>query len=158
MVWGASSSVLPFGEVVTHQARITPEGVFQPILTPRLAAQLARKKGKEVEWDFVAKTRTLKQNARYWSLIVPAFAEWSGYEAYPELLEQRDLKNLKNSAHRTLKAMFIGPRTVIRTLPNGQTVTELQEPSTKDLTTAEMALLQDKAEKFLNENQMFLPA
>ena len=104
------------------------------------------------------RTRTLKQNARYWKLIVPAFAEWVGNEAYPEHLEKMDLPALKDSAHRTLKAMLIGPRVITRTLPNGQVIEETQEPSTKELTTAEFAKLQDLAEKLLNENGIYLQA
>jgi hypothetical protein len=104
------------------------------------------------------KKRTIEQNSRYWGLLVPAFAEWTGYEAYPEHLEKQDLKALKDSAHRTLKAMFIGPRTIIRTLPNGRTIEEVQEPSTTELTTAEFATLQDQAEKLLNDNGIYLPA
>lgn len=102
--------------------------------------------------------RTLDQNARYWALIVPAFAEYCGYEAYPELVEKQDLKALKNSAHRTLKAMFIGPRRVERTLPDGRVIEEIHEPSTTELTTVEMAHLQDQAERLLNENGIYLPA
>ena len=65
---------------------------------------------------------------------------------------------MKDSAHRTLKAMLIGPRVITRTLPNGQVIEETQEPSTKELTTAEFAKLQDLAEKLLNENGIYLQA
>ena len=54
--------------------------------------------------------------------------------------------------------MFIGPRRVERTLPDGRVIEEIHEPSTTELTTAEMAHLQDQAERLLNENGIYLPA
>ena len=50
--------------------------------------------------------------------------------------------------------MIIGRRTV--TLPDGTQVEV--EPSTTSLTTAHMADLQDKAERFLNSQGIYLPA
>jgi hypothetical protein len=132
-----------------------------PAYAGRVAVDFARFKPGEpltVTVESEARRRTLRQNSRYWALIVPAFADWTGYESYPEHLEKRDLAALKDSAHRTLKAMILGPRTVTRTLPNGHTIEEIQEPSTKDLTTAQFAELQNKAEKLLNENGIYLPA
>lgn len=139
------------------------KGVIQihPAYAGKAAVAFSRLKVGEtvtVTVESEKRTRTLSQNARYWKLIVPAFAEWTGYEAYPEHLEERDLAALKDSAHRTLKAMLIGPRVITRTLPNGQVIEETQEPSTKELTTAEFAKLQDLAEKLLNENGIYLQA
>ena len=132
-----------------------------PGLVGRVSVELSRFKADEivdVNVEKPTRKRTLRQNSRYWSVIVPAFAEWTGYEAYPEHLEKQDLKALQQSAHRTLKAMFIGSTTVTRTLPNGTTVTEVHEPSTAGLTTAQMATLQTQAERLLNENDIYLPA
>ena len=147
---------------LTYQATVK-DGNAVPL--PFFAARVAVGRSKfkpgtviTVTEESEAKRRTLPQNRRYWGLVVPAFAEWTGYESYPEHLEKQDLKALKDSAHRTLKAMFIGPRTVERVLPNGVVIQEVQEPSTTELTTAQFAELQDKAEKLLNENGIYLPA
>ena len=99
------------------------------------------------------RTRTLSQNARYWKLIVPAFSEWAGYEQFPESAEKLGLAP-KDSAHEVLKAMFIGEREA--ELPDGSTVKI--RPSTAKLTTAEFADLQDRAERFLNSQGIYLQA
>ena len=99
------------------------------------------------------KRRTLSQNARYWKLIVPAFSEWAGYERFPESAEKLGLAP-KDSAHEVLKALFIGEREA--TLPDGSVVKI--RPSTARLSVAEMADLQERAERFLNQNDIFLPA
>ena len=97
--------------------------------------------------------RTPSQNNRYWGLIVPAFSEWAGYERYPESAEKLGLAP-KDSAHEVLKAMFIGEREA--TLPDG-TVVKIR-PSTAKLTVAEMADLQERAERFLAAHGIHLPA
>ena len=99
------------------------------------------------------KRRSLAANRRYWAVIVPAFSAWTGYEEFPESAEKLGLAP-KDSAHEVLKAMFIGEREA--TLPNGQVVKV--RPSTAKLTTAEMADLQDRAERFLNSQGIYLPA
>lgn len=122
----------------------------------RVAVDLSRFKDSEVLEVTVqsqTKKRTLKQNARYWKLIVPAFANWTGYEQFPESAEKLGLAP-KDSAHEVLKAMFIPEREAV--LPDGSTVKI--RPSTAKLTTAEMADLQDKAERFLNDQGIYLAA
>ena len=147
---------------LTYQAKDV-RGVLTPLppFASKVAVGLARFRKDailNVTVESEKRKRTLDQNSRYWGLIVPAFAEWTGYQSYPEILEMQDPKALKDSAHRTLKAMFIGSRTVTRALPNGKTITETQEPSTTELTTEEMAKLQDQAERLLNDNGIWLPA
>lgn len=97
--------------------------------------------------------RSLAQNRRYWKIIVPLFSEWAGYEQFPESAEKLGMAP-KDSAHAVLKAMFIPEREA--TLPDGSVVKI--RPSTAKLTTAEMADLQDRAERFLNQNGIYLPA
>lgn len=128
-----------------------------PVTVSVAVAQFKPGRKMEFEYRTPSRTRTDAQNRRYWKMIVPYFAKWAGYETYPELVEKTDPRILKNSAHRTLKNIFIGPRSVERVLPNGTVVTEVHEPSTAELTTLEMSELQRKAEMLLNENGIFLP-
>lgn len=137
---------------MSHEALITDDGKFVPVVTPRLAGECARKKGKRVQWDFVAPKRTLRQNARYWTVIVPAFSEYAGYEQYPERAEKLG-KTPKDSAHRVLVAMLLDP--VVVQLPGGQVFT--MERSTTSLSVAEMSDLQDRAERFLISEGRTLP-
>lgn len=121
-----------------------------------VAAKLAKFKADDVvrvTIETEPKTRTLAQNARYWKLIVPAFSEWTGYEEFPESAERLGLAP-KDSAHEVLKAMFVGEREA--TLPDG-TVVKIR-PSTAKLTVAEFADLQERAERFLNSQGIYLPA
>lgn len=97
--------------------------------------------------------RTLSQNARYWSLLIPLFAEWSGYEESPESAE-RIGKTPKDAAHEVLKSMFV-PQ-VTETLPNGMTLTIM--PSTSSFSIAEFSEFQDKVERFLVSQGIRLPA
>lgn len=134
------------------------KGIICPLLAVagRVSVDFARFKPDaviDVTVETESRKRTLKQNARYWSLIVPAFSEWTGFEKFPESAEKAGIAP-KDSAHAILKAKFIGDRDI--TLPNGEVVRV--RPSTACLTTAEMADLQDKAERFLNENGIYLPA
>lgn len=121
-----------------------------------VAAKLAKFKADDVvrvTIETEPKTRTLSQNARYWKLIVPAFSEWTGYEEFPESAERLGLAP-KDSAHEVLKAMFVGEREAL--LPDGTSVKV--RPSTAKLTVAEFADLQDRAERFLNQQGIYLPA
>jgi len=99
------------------------------------------------------RTRTLSQNARWWKLIVPAFSEYTGYEAFPERAERLGLAP-KDSAHEVLKAMFLPE--IEETLPDGTKV--FIRPSTASLSTKDMADLQERAERFLNAQGIYLPA
>lgn len=142
---------------ITYPARIfAGRAVPLPAHVGPVAAKLAKFKGDEVVHVTIEserKTRSMAQNARYFGLIVPAFSEWTGYEAFPESAERLGLAP-KDSAHEVLKAMFIGEREA--TLPNGQTVRV--RPSTACLTVAEFADLQERAERFLNSQGIYLPA
>lgn len=142
---------------VTFPARVAAgRPVPLPAHVGPVAACLAKFKADEVVRVTVEtepKTRTLSQNARYWKLIVPAFSEWAGYEEFPESAERLGLAP-KDSAHEVLKAMFVPSREA--TLPDGTVVTV--RPSTARLTVAEFADLQDRAERFLNSQGIYLPA
>lgn len=134
------------------------KGVIVPLphLAGRVSVEFSRFKPDEVldvTVERQTKKRTLKQNARYWVLIVPAFSNWSGYEEFPERAEMLGLAP-KDSAHEVLKAMFVPEREAV--LPDGSTVK--LRPSTAKLTTVEMANLQDQAERFLNSQGIYLPA
>lgn len=122
---------------------------------PHHVIRLVEAGGWMCEEDFlqcsVGAQRTLKQNSRYWGAIVPAFSEWSGYELYPEAAE-RFGATPKDTAHNILKTMFLG--TAPYTLPNGM-VLELPL-STAHLTVEEMSDLQDRAERFLSENNVHI--
>ena len=133
-------------------------GVISPLpgVAGEVAVEFSRFKPNEILDVTVARQtnrRTLKQNKRYWQVIVKAFSAWTGYEEFPESAEKLGLAP-KDTAHAILKAMFIGEREI--ELPNGQTVKV--RPSTAKLTTKEMADLQDAAERFLNQNEIYLPA
>ena len=127
------------------------QGQFKPINPSGWAVALSKFEGKLVD-VLVSQKRSLSQNARYWSLIVPAFSQWTGFEAFPESAEKIGLTP-KESAHQILKAMFVGTHEV--TLPDGSVVTVC--PSTAALTVAQFSELTDKAERFLNAHQIFLP-
>lgn len=142
---------------LTFQATIR-KGILCPLpqCAGRVAVGLARFKADQildVHVEKQGKIRSLEQNARYWKLIVPAFSEWAGYEQFPESAERLGLAP-KDSAHEVLKSMFLPEREA--TLPDG-TVVKIR-PSTAKLSTAEMADLQDQAERFLNANGIYLPA
>lgn len=139
------------------QGRIVPLADIGP-----LAVKLSRLKAGVVRVVVDdEKPRSLAQNARYWKLIVPAFSEYTGYEAFPESAERMGLAP-KDSAHEVLKAMFL-PEVAARTAtgkailrPDGSPV--MVRPSTASLTVAQFAELQEKAERFLNAEGIYLPA
>ena len=75
---------------------------FVPDARGRWVGWLARYKGRRVMLtaEPERKRRTLKQNARYWSLIVPVYQEWVGE---PDKLQaHEDLLSLHNRADRPL--------------------------------------------------------
>lgn len=139
-------------------------GHIDPLAPGAVAVKLAKFKPGAVLTVTVEserKIRTLSQNARYWKLIVPAFSEWTGYEAFPESAERMGLAP-KDSAHEVLKAMFLpameattADGTVLR-YSDGAPV--MVRPSTAKLTVAQFADLQERAERFLNSQGVFLPA
>lgn len=131
------------------------EGKIKPYNPTVAAVELSKVAGKRVlvTVETETKKRTGRQNDRYWGLIVPAFAQWTGYEEFPESAEMIG-KTPKESAHNVLKSMLL--QMIDVTLPNGQVVSVNQ--STASLTTAQMADLQDRAERFLNQNGIHLPA
>lgn len=142
---------------VTFPARVA---FGRPVPLPEhvgpVAVKLAKFRTDEVvrvTIESEPKTRTLAQNARYWKLIVPAFSEWTGYEEFPESAERLGIAP-KDSAHEVLKAMFVPAREA--TLPDGTVVSV--RPSTACLTVAQFAELQEKAERFLNSQGIYLPA
>lgn len=140
---------------MTYSGRVEG-GAVVPLANPgALAAKLSRfQKGSFVTVTVDdEKTRTTEQNARYWKLIVPAFAEYAGNEVFSKHAELAGTTP-KDSAHNVLKALLLGTFEV--ELPDGTTVTV--ERSTKSLTVAEFADYQDRAERFLNSQGIYLPA
>lgn len=132
------------------------KGVFTPYATSAFAVMASRfEKSKTVvqaKFNKEGHVRSRAQNDRYWSLIVPAFSEWSGYPNLPDDPSVSEEKK-KDFAHNVLKALLVKKEFK---LPDGQVVTYV--PSTTELTTAEMAKLQDDAEAFLNQHEIYLPA
>ena len=113
---------------------------------------------RDVEVDVVVsvagKKRSLKQNAFYWDCIVPAF-EALGHERFSEWFEMNDMAP-KDSAHNVIKAAFLDPIKI--ELPDGKVVEVL--PSTSKLTTAQFAMMTERAERYLNnlDPPVYLPA
>lgn len=133
------------GLIVPHPATAGQTAVFlSRFKEDELVRVTVEKEGRK---------RSPAQNRRYWSVLVPAFASWAGYQDFPEEAEKIGITP-KDSAHNTLKALLL-PRIKI-SLPDGSRVEVL--PSTASLTTAQMADLQDRAERFLNDQGIFLPA
>lgn len=126
-----------------------------PPVAGKTAAELARFGDRPVRIvvEDVKATRSLAQNSRYWTLIVPAFAEYAGNELFSQYAELRGTTP-KDSAHNVLKAHLLGTFDI--TLPDGSVVTV--ERSTASLSVAEFAEYQDRAERFLNSLGVYLPA
>lgn len=99
-----------------------------------------------------SKRRTKRQNDRHWSLIVPAF-EQLGHERFSQWAEESGMTP-KDSAHNTIKQMFLDP--LVLPLPDGRTVHVW--PSSAHLTTAQFSMMDERAERYLNSLNIYLPA
>ena len=115
-------------------------GQFIPSEPGRWSGWLMKHNGKPVTVivSRVKHRRTLAQNARYWSLIVPCFSEWSGYET--------------DEAHELLKGMFLKQEV---SLPSGELVERVR--STTELSTAEHTEYCRKVETFLAQHGFGFP-
>lgn len=143
---------------VTFKAQIR-KGVIVPFpgVAGRVAVELSRfpqDAALDVTVSLPGKKRSLKQNARHWSLIVPAF-EALGYEKFSEWAELNGMTP-KESAHNVIKQMFLDPLRF--DLPDGRFVEVW--PSSAKLTTAQFAQMDERAERYLNnlDPPVFLPA
>ena len=86
----------------------------------------------EVQYKVIRDVRSVKQNARYWSLVVPIAAE--------VLSVGRDIPLSKDQAHYVLKSAFIGvEETPLGTFPK----------SSKDLDVEQFLAFTRKAEEWL---------
>ena len=99
----------------------------------RWAGWLMRNRSKRVQVRIgrPKQKRSDQANRRYWSLIVPCFSEWSGYE--------------RGEAHEVLKAMFAREEV---TLPSGEIVQRVK--STAQMSVSEFAEYTSAAERFLS--------
>ena len=134
-------------------------GVIAPFpgVAGRVAVELARfpmDATLDVTVSLPGKKRTLKQNARHWDLIVPAF-EQLGHEVFSQWAELHGMTP-KDSAHNVIKAMFLDRLKI--ELPNGEVVEVL--PSSAKLTTAQFSQMDERAERYLNnlDPPVYLPA
>lgn len=82
--------------------------------------------------------RSQQQNKYYWSMVVPIFSEWTGYE--------------KEEAHEVLKGLFLKTR---RTLPTGEEI-EVSGSSAK-LTVAEFKEYVDQVCRWLAGHGVYVP-
>lgn len=134
-----------------RQGQITPF----PGIAGKVAVELSRlpQEGPlDVTVALPSKKRTRPQNDRHWSLIVPAF-EQLGWETFSQWAEEHG-ESSKDSAHNVIKRMFLDPLEIV--LPDFRVVHVW--PSSKSLTTAQFAEMDDKAERYLNNLGVFLPA
>jgi len=84
------------------------------------------------------KRRSDAQNKRYWSLIVPCFSEWSGYE--------------KDEAHEVLLQLF---SKFEDHLPSGEVVERIRRSSKMDV--AQFNEYTSRVERFLAEHGFQFP-
>ena len=84
--------------------------------------------------------RTLKQNARYWSLIVPLAGDY--------LSKTRDVPLSNEQVHYVLKSAFLGCE---------ETELGLIPMDSRTLTTAQFALYCEKVTVWLSEHGYYLP-
>ena len=133
------SPTVSFGWPVTVDAA----GAIVPEDPGRFRLQLAKHRmtGKRLwlELSREKRMRTVEQNSRYWALLVPEFSAWSGYE--------------KDEAHEVLKGLFLKEEKV---LPTGEIVERVR--STTELTVEEFREFTERAERFLVEHGVRLPA
>lgn len=102
---------------------------------------LARHEGKRVTVALSRERqqRSLAANRWYWSVVVPIFGEWSGYE--------------KDEAHGVLKSLFLMEDKV---LPTGKLI---RVPgSTARLSTQEFSAYCERVMRFLAENGVYVPS
>jgi hypothetical protein len=84
------------------------------------------------------RSRSLAQNRYWWSMVVPIFSEYTGYE--------------KDEAHDVLKMLFLKTE---RVLPTGEIV---EAPgSTAALSTAEFSELVERVARWMAERGVYLP-
>jgi hypothetical protein len=104
----------------------------------------------EVKLKARKRTRSLDQNAYYWSAFIPPWLEWLRRE-------YGDPSITAEQAHITLKCAVIDPRTKV----NEQTGQALElVPTTHDMDTEQFSIYLDLAAKFLAEfcGLIILPA
>lgn len=93
-----------------------------------------------VEIDKEKANRTLRQNARYWSLIVPLAGDL--------LSKTRDVPLSKESVHYVLKSAFLGTE---------ETPLGMVPMDSRTLTTAQFAMYCDRVAVWLAENGYAVP-
>lgn len=123
-----------------HFGGTVKEGVLTLDVPLRWRAVLARHEGRRVTLTVQREQlqRTLAQNRWYWSIVVPVFGDWTGYE--------------KDEAHAVLKSLFLK---VEKTLPTGEV---LEVPgSTAKLTKEEFSEYCERVARFLAENGVYVP-
>ena len=114
---------------------------------------------KDIEVDvFVQKagvTRSKDQNDRHWAVIVPAFPNL-GWDVLSKLAEVEGIST-KDSAHKVIMRWFLDPMKY----PVGDgTFIEFWPSSSKFLTVAQFAQMDERAERYLNslDPPVYLPA
>lgn len=117
-------------------AKASKNGVIYdlPAQVGTVAAWLTALEGKRIEVTYreIKDVRSLAQNRRYWSLVVPVVAE--------VLSSGRELPLSKDQAHYALKLAFIGHEdTPLGPVPK----------SSKELDTAQFAAFCSKVEEWL---------
>lgn len=107
-----------------------------------LAIACREYEGKRVVVDIEPEKsiRSVRQNSRYWSLIVPLAGDY--------LSKTRDMPLSKEQTHYVLKSAFIGCE---------ETELGLIPMDSRTLTTAQFALFCEKVTVWLSEHGYFLP-
>lgn len=124
----------------TFLAKVLPNASLMPLDQPRWIGWLMRHVGKTITVEFSRekRIRSLAQNSRYWTMIVPCFSEWSGYST--------------EEAHEVLLQMFSKSEGM---LPSGEIITRITR--SKDMTVEQFNEFTLKVERFLAEHGFVFP-
>lgn len=121
-------------------AAVTKDGKLEVLEKGRWVGWLMKHAGKRVSLVLTREKRRRSdaQNRRYWSLVVPCFSEWSGYE--------------KDEAHEVLLQMFSKYEDH---LPSGEVVERILRSS--KMTVEQFNTYTSRVERFLAEHGFEFP-